>query len=61
MIEHYRLNRCDPRTKVLVFSDALTIPRCIELYQRFLGRMPAAFGIGTNLTNDLWAMSRCKS
>ena len=53
MIEHYRLNRCDPRTKVLVFSDALTIPRCIELHQRFLGRIQTAFGVGTNLTNDV--------
>ncbi len=53
MIEHYRANRCDPRTKVLVFSDALTIPRCIELHQRFQGRIQTAFGIGTNLTNDL--------
>ena len=53
MIEHYRANRCDPRTKVLVFSDALTIPRCIELHQRFQGRIQTAFGVGTNLTNDL--------
>ena len=53
MIEHYRANRCDPRTKVLVFSDALTIPRCIELHQRFRGRIQTAFGVGTNLTNDL--------
>jgi nicotinate phosphoribosyltransferase len=53
MIEHYRLNRVDPRTKTLIFSDGLTVPRTIELYQRFKGRCLLAFGIGTNLTNDL--------
>lgn len=53
MIEHYRANRCDPLTKTLVFSDGLTIPRCIELFQRFHGRIQIAFGVGTNLTNDL--------
>ena len=40
-------------TKTLIFSDALTVPRIIELYQRFNGRCQLAFGIGTNLTNDL--------
>ena len=53
MIEHYQANRCDPRTKVIIFSDGLTIPRCIELFQRFYGRIQVAFGVGTNLTNDL--------
>ena len=53
MIEHYRKNRVDPRTKTLIFSDGLTIPRTIELYQQFKGRCQLAFGVGTNLTNDL--------
>ena len=53
LIEHYRKNRVDPQTKTLIFSDALTVPRTIELYQRFRGRCQLAFGIGTNLTNDL--------
>ncbi|KAF1046094.1 nicotinate phosphoribosyltransferase [Xylophilus sp.] len=53
IIEHYRANRVDPRTKTLIFSDSLTIPRVIELYRRFQGRCQLAFGIGTNLTNDL--------
>ncbi|HWS04805.1 MAG TPA: nicotinate phosphoribosyltransferase, partial [Burkholderiaceae bacterium] len=50
---HYRKNRVDPLTKTLIFSDALTVPRTIELYQQFRGRCQLAFGIGTNLTNDL--------
>ena len=53
MIEHYRANRCDPMGKTLVFSDSLTIPRCIELYQHFRGRVHTSFGVGTNLTNDM--------
>ena len=53
MIEHYKNNRVDPLTKTLIFSDGLTVPRTIQLYQRFRGRCQLAFGIGTNLTNDL--------
>lgn len=53
MIAHYVANRVDPLTKTLVFSDGLTVPRIIELYEQFKGRCQLAFGIGTNLTNDL--------
>ena len=53
LIEHYRKNRVDPHTKTLIFSDGLTIPKTIELFNRFRGRCQLAFGIGTNLTNDL--------
>ena len=53
MLAHYVENRVDPKTKTLIFSDGLTVPRTIELYQQFRGRCQLAFGIGTNLTNDL--------
>ena len=53
MIAHYQHNRVDPKTKTLIFSDSLTIPRTIELFQQFQGRCQLAFGVGTNLTNDL--------
>ena len=53
LLDHYKNNRVDPLTKTLIFSDGLTVPRTIELYQRFRGRCQLAFGIGTNLTNDL--------
>ena len=53
MLNHYARNRVDPRTKILIFSDGLTIPRTIALYQQFRSRCQLAFGIGTNLTNDL--------
>jgi nicotinate phosphoribosyltransferase len=53
LIRHYEANRVDPHTKTLVFSDSLTFPLMIELYLRFKDRAKVAFGIGTNLTNDL--------
>ena len=53
LIAHYEKNRVDPRTKTLVFSDSLTFPKVIDLYRRFSGRARLAFGVGTNLTNDL--------
>jgi len=56
LIEHYERNRVDPRTKTLVFSDALDFPRVVELYTRFKDRTRIAFGVGTNLTNDLGYM-----
>jgi nicotinate phosphoribosyltransferase len=53
LIAHYRKNRVDPRTKTLIFSDQLSVPLAIEIARRFNGRALTAFGIGTNLTNDL--------
>ena len=53
MLAHYQKNRVDPKSKTLIFSDGLTVPRTIELYQQFKGRCQLAFGIGTNLSNDL--------
>ena len=53
MLAHFAKNRVDPKTKTLIFSDGLTVPRTIELYRQFKGRCQLAFGIGTNLTNDL--------
>jgi nicotinate phosphoribosyltransferase len=51
-IAHYHTLRIDPTTKRLVFSDALTIPRALELYRHFQGRIQTSFGIGTDLSND---------
>ncbi|HEY1290885.1 MAG TPA: nicotinate phosphoribosyltransferase [Burkholderiales bacterium] len=53
MIEHYRRNRVDPKSKQLIFSDQLSFPLAIEIARRFEGRARISFGIGTNLTNDL--------
>jgi len=53
VLAHYEKNRVDPRTKTLVFSDSLDIPRVMELYRHFAGRCSLSFGVGTNLTNDV--------
>jgi nicotinate phosphoribosyltransferase len=53
LIAHYWRNRVDPRTKQLIFSDSLDVPLAIKIAQRFHGRAITAFGIGTNLTNDV--------
>jgi len=52
MIAHYESNRVDPKTRNLVFSDSLTIPRAAEIWRRFRDRINVSFGIGTNLTHD---------
>lgn len=52
-IDHYKKLKIDPRNKLLVFSDGLTFPKAVDLYQHFKGRINTSFGIGTNLTNDV--------
>ena len=51
-LAHYAKLRVDPRTKRLVFSDRLDIPKAIALYRHFADRTMVGFGIGTDLTND---------
>lgn len=53
IIEHYRKNKIDPRTKRVVFSDGLTMKSAINIYKMFEGEIQMAFGIGTSLTNDV--------
>lgn len=53
ILAHLEANRVDPRTKTLVFSDALDIDKVLCLHAHFRGRCRVAFGIGTHLTNDL--------
>ncbi|HUT43618.1 MAG TPA: nicotinate phosphoribosyltransferase, partial [Desulfobacterales bacterium] len=53
IIAHYKKLKIDPKSKTIVFSDSLTIPKAIEIYQHFKDRIKVSFGIGTNLTNDL--------
>lgn len=42
----------DPRTKIIVFSNALTFPKYREVADYFRGRIKFSAGIGTNLTCD---------
>lgn len=52
-IAHYQALRIDPATKRFVFSDGLDLPRALRIYRHFADRVQLAFGIGTNLSNDL--------
>lgn len=52
-IAHYEKLGIDPKTKVLVFSDNLDLPKAIELYRHFCARVNLSFGIGTRLTCDI--------
>lgn len=55
MLAHYESLGINPREKTLIYSDSLTIPRALEIFERYRGRARLAFGIGTNLTNDVGA------
>lgn len=52
-INHYQKLRIDPQSKILVFSDGLTIQKAWDLHEYFKSRTKTSFGIGTNLTNDM--------
>lgn len=45
----------DPKSKVIVFSNALDMEKARDIYEYFDGRCKVAFGIGTNLTCDTGA------
>ena len=51
-IKHYEKLGIDPKTKTLLFSNALDFKRADEIYHHFAGRVNVAFGIGTYLSND---------
>jgi len=53
IIDHYKALGVDPATKILVFSDALTIDKALALHQAFAGQIRVVFGIGTHLMNDV--------
>ncbi|KAI8137765.1 nicotinate phosphoribosyltransferase [Fennellomyces sp. T-0311] len=53
MVQHYNSVGIDPKTKFIVFSDALNVSRAINLQKKAAeAGIGASFGIGTSLTND---------
>lgn len=42
----------DPKSKVLIFSNALSFDKARDLYEYFNGRIKVGFGIGTDITCD---------
>lgn len=54
IIAKYKSYGIDPMSKFIIFSDSLDFNKCVELNEYFKGRIKVSFGIGTNLTNDLY-------
>lgn len=52
-IAHYEKLGIDPRSKTIIFSDALTPEKVERIHAFCQGRVGMAFGIGTNFTNDV--------
>lgn len=53
IIAHYKSIGIDPSSKVIVFSDGLSVNKCIEIQNRFSSLIKIIFGVGTHLTNDV--------
>ncbi len=53
ILAHYAKHKINAKSKVFVFSDALSIGLALELFWRFNDRTNPVFGIGTKLTNDV--------
>lgn len=52
IIRWWREKGCDPRDKLLIFSDGMDVDSIEATYRHFHGRVRMSFGWGTNLTND---------
>ena len=50
---HYQRLKINSKTKMLNFSDGLTLQKAWALYLHFNDRFQLGFGIGTHLTNDM--------
>lgn len=49
----YKELRINPLTKTIIFSDALTVDKAVEIHNCCKGRINCSFGIGTHFTNDV--------
>lgn len=52
VIARYKELGIDPKTKTIIFSNALDFPKAERIRQYCEGKIKCSFGIGTNLTND---------
>ena len=53
VVKFYRDNNIEPLYKRLVFSDGLDAEKVLNIYNHFKDKIGVAFGIGTNLTNNV--------
>ena len=52
-LKHYRKHRVDPKSKTIVYSDALDLDGVKKIKTFVDGRLHDVYGIGTYLTNDV--------
>lgn len=52
IVDKYRTLNIDPRTKQVVFSNALDVDRAIAIQQYAADKCDPSFGIGTHFTNN---------
>jgi nicotinate phosphoribosyltransferase len=52
MIKHYESCGVDPTTKLILFSDGLTVNKCLKLDEYCSGNIRCSFGVGTHFSND---------
>jgi nicotinate phosphoribosyltransferase len=52
-IAHYYSKRIDPKSKTIVYSDALDLEKVKEIKKYVADRIHDVYGIGTYLTNDV--------
>jgi len=48
----YFYNKIDPKTKTVVFSNGLDIPKAVKIYEQMKNIIGSSYGIGTKLTNN---------
>lgn len=52
IIKNYRRLNIDPSTKQVIFSNALSVDKAIEIQKHAQGKCLPSFGIGTHFTNN---------
>ncbi len=53
VIMHYERMGIDPKSKTIIFSDALNYDKVAAIAEYCYGKVGMSFGIGTSLTNDV--------
>ena len=53
-IDFYKSKGIDYHTKTIVFSNALDFPKAVKIKEYCAGKIRCSFGIGTNLTCDVY-------
>jgi nicotinate phosphoribosyltransferase len=56
-LRFYEEKGIDPKTKLFVPSDGLTLETITDIQNKFRGKIKTVYGWGTNLTNDLGLQS----